>query len=888
MAGGQGLTGGQGSVTQSSSVALIGAAFASFTGNVGTALTGEASSLAIGSVLSGPIVSLRSRKVGGGTATFALSGSQFSTAIGALDFVYALSPAGQAGSFALGVFGKQRSRALTGLSVLASSGSLSVLGAADADWIAISTAAGVEVANRLDTQLTIDDWKLNDSTGDHMTLDTSLKPHPSANGSLKHAVLNTDGAASGQFSVPFPAKGTGSIFWYSYRVHAPATAVYQSWPPSNDPSNAHKLSILSRDANGSAPTGSNQVNELVTQSNENAGMISGYWQDGIVTANPVQVPFSSAVNATDFRDQPSIDRGANPLVGTNPDTGAAWSTNEQERARYGTTYGARSTPGAANYKSGFGDPFSGGFRQYPDEWIQVTGRVEYLNPGSTGNRWTTWAARDQQPYELLWDKQNIQIGNGPAYNGLNLLPYTTNRTSGGRKVSNRTNSITGATILVCGLTTPIGDGVLEYNAATQRFRWHGAAESFGSARGFSEVNGIFTINVIASGESYLVVEVDPALLPTSGTISDTVTIANGRNDTQVNYSDAVISSQAINARGGYAPTGVNKIADAAAAMAPGTWLQMTGSNLPSGLNIFAFQGGASSISTYYSNAMAWDSAAQKIYWIGSDHPLAPIFCQYDANTNAWTLNTPPPAAQFPVRPTHGYNCNAFDTLRRKFYFDVAHGTSNIARWDGGGSWTTFNYGSLVVYKPGAVALFYHEALDRLLHYQLENLPSGILVSFNPANGAFQTLATNPNLNETGDPHNFGIYSRIHQIGWFGGGNGTLDTFKINGSGIISKVTNAIPGALGSMGPGGGNAPFPVYNPVNGNFVVIKDSTTWYDFAPLTDTWTAKGGTIPMLTTTAPAGHATIAVTIPEYGVTAFVKCPSGFVNAQMWLYKHSA
>ena len=87
----------------------------------------------------------------------------------------------------------------------------------------------------------------------------------------------------------------------------------------------------------------------------------------------------------------------------------------------------------------------------------------------------------------------------------------------------------------------------------QRFRWQGAGQAFGAARGHSVANNKLLLNVIATGNSYLVIQVDPALLPTSGTVTDSITIANGRADTQVNYGELIVSTQPINAPGGFAP-----------------------------------------------------------------------------------------------------------------------------------------------------------------------------------------------------------------------------------------------------------------------------------------------------------------------------------------------
>lgn len=438
-----------------------------------------------------------------------------------------------------------------------------------ADWLARSTASGVIYADRLETTLATSTntarpasnvahiWA--DGTESHVTLDTSIKSG-SALGSQRIAVLNTDGANSGSIRVYWGGVGgvndigPGETVWVSFRVRQPAAHAYQPWLPST--SSAHKLCILS------AYMGSNQANEIVFQQNYQAGQIDGYRrrQSGSgVDFQAFAVGYSSAANGSDIRSQSSVDRGANRLTGVNPDDGSAWGTNTwaQQRAQYGSLYSARTSPGAANYRDGFGDPWTGGFRAYHDEWLTLTLRVIVGTFGTDSSRVTAWAARDGQPYTQLWDVTNDSLGNSgaPAYNTIWLLPYATSRTAGGRRVTSRTNNITGAEILVCGNSTPVGSGTLTYTASTGRFTWAGNGESAGTARGYSVANDILILNVASAGaaDSYLVVKVTPVSLP-AGNASDTITISDGRADTFINYNDVIVSTQAINAPGGYAPS----------------------------------------------------------------------------------------------------------------------------------------------------------------------------------------------------------------------------------------------------------------------------------------------------------------------------------------------
>lgn len=107
---------------------------------------------------------------------------------------------------------------------------------------------------------------------------------------------------------------------------------------------------------------------------------------------------------------------------------------------------------------------------------------------------------------------------------------------------------------------PTGDGTLTWNPTTQRLTFRASGESDGPAVGFSWANNRLLRNVF-SGTSqndldnkYLIVEFNPSFLPSSPA-SDTVTIADGRASTFGSFADVIVSTQAINAPGGFAPVG---------------------------------------------------------------------------------------------------------------------------------------------------------------------------------------------------------------------------------------------------------------------------------------------------------------------------------------------
>jgi hypothetical protein len=422
------------------------------------------------------------------------------------------------------------------------------LGLSNDDWPARSTAPGVQIAVRLQTAAEVSAHSFVDSSGRGALFDDTVAP-PGALGSAKMLVLNTDGPASGSLRRAFGPYGAGSTFWISYRFWHPHAHAYTVWPTSTTEPNGHKTSIVSSFA------ASNTLWECVIAGSNAVGTIGGYYRDGGPnTGVGWEIPQVTACSGVDFRFQPAIDNGANTLTGLNPDTGVAWSPCDQDRRRYGSLYSAQSVP---DHRPGLGDPITGGVRFRPGRWTTVTQRFVVGTFGQFNSFWDVWIADEGQPYRKVFAGQNIRFGGTGPFDGI-WLPgdYVSDRIAGGKRIGSRTLNIAGASIHACGLGTPLGAGTLEYNATTQRFRWLGAGESFGTARGFSAANNKLLLNVISgsSTTSYLVVEVDPSQLPTSGTVTDTITIADGRPDLQVNYGDLLVSTQAINAPGGHPPT----------------------------------------------------------------------------------------------------------------------------------------------------------------------------------------------------------------------------------------------------------------------------------------------------------------------------------------------
>lgn len=320
----------------------------------------------------------------------------------------------------------------------------------------------------------------------------------------------------------------------------------------------------------------------------------------------------------------------------------------------------------------------------------------------------------------------------------------------------------------------------------------------------------------------------------------------------------------------------------AASMGRGTWTQMTPT--PAGLGNFT-GGPTSGIRTGYSDKMAYDAVSGRIYWIGCDHAQAQVFVCYDEATNAWTVL---PTTPFASATKHGYNHTTWDPTRRRLYHRP-YGERGVRSWDGS-TWTTHSYSNVLSYASAANGCEWFPDLGpngRLMIFQNENGNNGELVGFDPMTGNWTTYAEGSALSGTGDPHNVALYSPVHKVVWFGGGNGSNRMWKINAAGSVTASAN-IPPALGSIGPGNGMC-LAVCNPANGNFIVMRNSTTWYDFDPAANTWSPRPGTAQVLA--APVQDAsqpawgTVAVPLHQYGVIVFIKGYSASNPAQMWIYK---
>ncbi|MEM7082075.1 MAG: choice-of-anchor U domain-containing protein [Pseudomonadota bacterium] len=289
----------------------------------------------------------------------------------------------------------------------------------ESDWEARSTAPGVLMATRFDASGDVHNWKHLDNSQDNVKWETNNVA--SGNGALRMDILKTDGAASGSWrrwlSEDQREFVEGDEFYVAYRQYFPAyfaTHVFNGgggWKQSIISRNAYEMNGVNQDCQTNE-CGSNQLNEVVLHNNRYRGIVQGYNRNSNGAYPSWEVSAATACSSTDFRHQNAVDRGPQSVG----------NACENDRARYGGLY---------SYGSGTGtpDPLTGAFIYYPNEWISFKTYVKLGSQGTgTANTHVkVWAAREGGDWDLIIDRDNIDLGNGPAHNALWLLPYDTGK-----------------------------------------------------------------------------------------------------------------------------------------------------------------------------------------------------------------------------------------------------------------------------------------------------------------------------------------------------------------------------------------------------------------------------------------------------------------------------
>src|SRR5262245_51023648 len=102
-------------------------------------------------------------------------------------------------------------------------------------------------------------------------------------------------------------------------------------------------------------------------------------------------------------------------------------------------------------------------------------------------------------------------------------------------------------------------------------------------------------------------------------------------------------------------TSASVLSNAAASMQPGTWLQITTSNINPTLT---GTGGASGFIFGYADSIKWDPVTRQLFYVGQDHgepDQTQAFVSYSDDTNSWSTLPSTSWMHVGLTPSHGYD-----------------------------------------------------------------------------------------------------------------------------------------------------------------------------------------------------------------------------------------
>jgi hypothetical protein len=368
------------------------------------------------------------------------------------------------------------------------------------------------------------------------------------------------------------------------------------------------------------------------------------------------------------------------------------------------------------------------------------------------------------------------------------------------------------------------------------------------------------------------------------------------------FSSVIFSKGFINPPGGCSSP-ANTMQEVACGMSSGDWEQLSGADEPTGLDLFANQSGASGMITGYGTIMAYDPNGDRLFWIASDHGDGSpggnddaVFLIFDFATNTWSTQSVVPWASTGVQ--HGYNHITYDYVNDELYYTPL-GVSQLRQWDGGGTWGTISFLSDLAYTAPAkgTAFFPELGVDAnsngaIVVFQQENGNNGEVIGIDPVTSDTETYAEGETLDGV-DNHTSAIYSAVHQIVLMAAGNGGNNLWRLEADGDVVQLDDSPAGVtIGTAN----NMSIAVPNPSNGNYIVCKNGSTWYDLKPMESTgnqWVTRSGTCDVLTEPTNLGQAswttfgTVCTALDEdYNNTIVcVKAYGPTTDAVQWLFK---
>lgn len=300
----------------------------------------------------------------------------------------------------------------------------------------------------------------------------------------------------------------------------------------------------------------------------------------------------------------------------------------------------------------------------------------------------------------------------------------------------------------------------------------------------------------------------------------------------------------------------------ASTMSAGEWKQIT----TTGLSTSLFITGANNTLDYMDKG-AYDPIYKQIRFIGNGHLEELRWHQYDEGTNTWSNLSPP--SWYPGGGVfeHGYQHNTIDPATGDQYYRSFNDTQIRHYNRATGVWANLPDSGAMEIAGGIEWLPTIGTSGGLVFHVGTNVRY-----WNKATNTWSTASTS--LSGAGDYHNAAVLNRVTNEVYFGGGNGSVKTWKINGSGTLTAQADA------SAGYGIGSA-ITTACPTSGNMLIFRGGGVAYRFNGTS--WASISMTGAPSFSAVDAGSKIVAIPIAAHGVIMFLLGGTPAV----WLYRHA-
>lgn len=339
-----------------------------------------------------------------------------------------------------------------------------------------------------------------------------------------------------------------------------------------------------------------------------------------------------------------------------------------------------------------------------------------------------------------------------------------------------------------------------------------------------------------------------------------------------------------------------------AAMAPGTWAQLSPKNQSAVLGVGPTTGSI----LPYCNSMPWNRVSRSIEIIAGDHnsPTGLRQVRYVEATNSFEL----------VATTTGFVGHGFDhtevnpftgDLYHRRYGSYSNAQSRVYRQRLGS--TTWDLVPSIAVRDGIICgtcwwsgpftgggglgaqggfVVYTAA------FSSNSASDGEITIFDPLSNSWKFQATGVAPFQPDGYNESMAYSRSKNVAVYGGTNPSpRKIWKMVSTGATFALTD-VPSSAAGVGIHKGVL---VDDPVSGNFLLltrVAGSPALYELNPDGNgTWTLQTGTrVPPSNVGSPGeagpNNFVMGVPLPDHGVVAFIR-QSGSGNGAFWLYKHA-